>query len=118
MMYEIFQSVLLGVALVGLALALVVLAARSRTLNLVEPVVVTNIPNAYDAVYYESFTNQSSLWTFWNIVDLQSSTRGLECYFINTFSDSSDTLAANSSKGMIITREAEIQCIIKSGVIQ
>ncbi len=77
------------------------------TLNLVEPVVVTNIPNAYDAVYYESFTNQSSLWTFWNIVDLQSSTRGLECYFINTFSDSSDTLAANSSKGMIITREAD-----------
>ena len=77
------------------------------TLNLIEPVVVTNIPNAYNALYYETSTNHSSSCTFWNIVDLQSNTRGLECYFINSFSDSGDTLAANSSRGAIITRAAD-----------
>ena len=76
------------------------------TLNLVEPIVVTNIPAAYD-VFYSTPSNSTDVWTYWDVVDLHSDTQGLECYFVNSFSDSADTLAANSSWGLIATREAD-----------
>ena len=75
------------------------------TLNLVEPVVVTNIPDAYDA-YCEAPTNSTMRWTFDRIVDIASGTGGLECYFINSFADSADTKAAHVSRGIVVTSRA------------
>ena len=75
------------------------------TLNLVEPVVVTNIPDAYDA-YCEAPTNSTTRWTFDRIVDIASGTGGLECYFINSFADSADTKAAHVSRGIVVTSRA------------
>ena len=76
------------------------------TLNLIEPIVITNIPDAYDAQYNPS-TNQTSRWTFWDIVDIATNTCGLECYFINSFADSSKTIAANSEWGLVATKRAD-----------
>ena len=76
------------------------------TLNLVEPIVVTNIPDAYDALYDPS-TNQTSKWTYWDIVNIATNTCGLECYFINSFIDSPKTIAANSVLGLIATKGAD-----------
>jgi hypothetical protein len=75
------------------------------TLNLVEPVVVTNIPDAYDA-YCEAPTNSTTRWTFDRIVGIASGTGGLECYFINSFADSADTKAAHVSRGIVVTSRA------------
>jgi len=78
------------------------------TLNLIEPIVVTNIPNAYDALR-KATTNASSRWTYRNIVDMHSGTGGLECYFINRFVDSMNTLAVNSPRGTVITKRADFK---------
>ena len=72
------------------------------TLNLIEPIVVTNIPNAYDALY-EAPTNAAATWSFDQIVDIDSDTGGLECYFINRFLDSGDTKAAHDCDGIVLT---------------
>ena len=73
------------------------------SLNLVEPITVTNIPAAYDASY-NSLTN--GYWAFDQIVDIASNTGGIECYFINSFIDYEYTVAANSINGMVITSRA------------
>ena len=73
-------------------------------LNLVEPIVVTNIPAAYDAGY-NSPTNGH--WSFDQIVDIESNTGGLECYFINSFVDRDYTQAANSTNGIVMTARAD-----------
>jgi len=78
------------------------------TLNLVEPVVVTNIPDAYNALR-KATTNATSMWTYRNIVDINSGTGGLECYFINRFVDSGKTLAVNGPRGAVITRNADFK---------
>ena len=75
------------------------------TLNLIEPIVTTNIPDAYNALCNPS-TNQTSNWTYWNIVDIATNTCGLECYFINRFIDEEDTKAANSDYGLVVTAKA------------
>jgi hypothetical protein len=75
------------------------------TLNLVEPVIVTNIPDAYDALY-ESPTNATSRWTFDQIANIATNTCGLECYFINSFADNEDTKAAHVSRGIVVTSRA------------
>ncbi|MBQ3806507.1 MAG: hypothetical protein II840_00975 [Kiritimatiellae bacterium] len=72
------------------------------TLNLIEPIVVTNIPDAYNALY-EASTNATATWSFNQIVDIASDTGGLECYFINRFVDSEDTKAAHDSDGIVVT---------------
>jgi len=72
------------------------------TLNLVEPVVVTNIPDAYDALC-ETPTNATSKWTFDEIVNVATNTYGLECYFINSFVDSRHTKAAHGCGGIVVT---------------
>ena len=78
------------------------------TLNLVEPIVVTNIPGAYDALYY-STTNATPKWSYGQIVDIASGTGGLECYFINRFADKGKTLAVNGPRGAVITRGADFK---------
>ncbi len=78
------------------------------TLNLVEPVVVTNIPDAYDA-FYATQTNDISKWSYSQIVDIATNTCGLECYFINGFVDHQKTLAVNGPRGAVITRNADFK---------
>ena len=79
------------------------------TLNLIEPIVVTNIPDAYNA-FYDAPASSTSTWTFDQIVDIDSDTGGLECYFINRFVDSEKTVAANSAWGAVITKQADCKC--------
>ena len=79
------------------------------TLNLIEPIVVTNIPDAYNA-FYDAPASPTSTWTFDQIVDIDSDTGGLECYFINRFVDSEKTVAANSAWGAVITKQADCKC--------
>ena len=83
-----------------------VYAQVAVTLNLIEPIVITNIPNAYNALYNPP-ASATSKWSFWDIVNLQSDTGGLECYFVNSFTDSSGTLAANCSSGLVVTAQAD-----------
>ena len=75
------------------------------TLNLVEPVVVTNIPNAYDA-FYDTPSTQTETWTVRNIVDIASGTGGLEVYFINRFADKGHVRAVNEDGGIVVTSSA------------
>ena len=77
-------------------------------LNLIEPIVVTNIPDAYDALYY-SPTNAIPQWSYSQIVDIASGTGGLECYFINRFADKERTLAVNGPRGAVITCGADFK---------
>ena len=79
------------------------------TLNLIEPIVVTNIPDAYNA-FYDAPASPTSTWTFDQIVDIDSDTGGLECYFINRFVDSGKTVAANSAWGAVMTKQADCKC--------
>ena len=80
----------------------VIYAQVGVTLSLIEPIVATNIPDAYNALY-EASTNATSTWSFDQIVDIASDTGGLECYFINRFVDSEDTKAAHDSDGIVVT---------------
>ena len=80
------------------------------TLNLIEPIVITNIPDAYDALFDQSDV-PSSMWTFEDIVDIASGTGGLECYFINSFVDTSSTKAAHNGHGIVVTSRAT-QCTL------
>ena len=75
------------------------------TLNLVEPIVVTNIPDAYNALYYSS-TDPTSTWTFDQIVDIDSGTGGLEIYFINGFVNKRHVKAAHGDLGIVMTAQA------------
>ena len=75
------------------------------TLNLIEPVVITNIPNAYDALY-ETPTNATSRWSFDDIVGIASNTGGLECYFINSFINGRGAKAAHTRFGIVLTSSA------------
>ena len=72
--------------------------------NLVEPITITNIPSAYKA-YYNSNQAQEGQWTFDRIVDIASDTGGIECYFIDSFVDERDTMAANNGYGMVMTKD-------------
>jgi len=71
-----------------------------------DSITVTNIPDAYNALYDEP-SSPTSTWTFDDIVGISSGTGGLECYFIKQFVDSADTLAANSSSGMVVACDAD-----------
>ena len=71
-----------------------------------DSVTVTNIPNAYN-VLYDSPPGSTGMWTYWDVVDMHGDTGGLECYFINSFPDSTDTLAADSPRGMVVTSRAD-----------
>ena len=76
------------------------------TLNLVEPIVITNIPDAYDALRKPAII-ATSKWTYRRIVDMHSGTAGLEVYFINRFVDATKTLAVNGPYGIVMTRGAD-----------
>ena len=75
------------------------------TLNLVEPIVVTNVPGAYN-VDYDGESVPEGMWTYWDVVNMHANTGGLECYFINQFADTDDTKASHSSRGIVVTRLA------------
>jgi len=90
-------------ALTAIALAMAArgaFAAVGVRLNLVEPIVVTNIPAAYNAGF-NAPTN--GCWSFDQIVDIATNTSGLECYFINSFIDEKRVRAGNSSHGIVMT---------------
>ena len=74
------------------------------TLNLVEPIVVTNIPDAYNALYHGS--SSASVWSFDSIVDIASGTGGLECYFVGGFPDAPHVMGSTCGRGMVLTRRA------------
>ena len=74
-------------------------------LNLIEPIVITNIPGAFTP-YYDTPQNSTNAWTFDRIVDIASGTGGIECYFVDSFVDNGDTVAANNAYGMILTKLA------------
>ena len=94
-------------ALTAIALAMAsrgAFAAVGVRLNLVEPIVVTNIPSAYNAGF-NAPTN--GCWSFDQIVDIASNTGGLECYFINSFIDEPLIMAGNNTKGSVITIQGD-----------
>ena len=74
-------------------------------LSLAEPIVITNIPDAYNALYYLQ-TNAISTWSSGRIVDIASGTGGLECYFINGFVDKDHIKAINEKHGIVVTSRA------------
>ena len=74
------------------------------TLNLVEPIVITNIPDAYNALYYGS--SSASVCSFDSIVDIASGTGGLECYFVGGFSDAPHVMGSTCGRGAVLTRRA------------
>ena len=75
------------------------------TLNLIEPVVVTNLPSAYD-VHVATVTNDAA-WSFNQLVDIASGTDGLECYFINEFitdDPAREVLGLNDARGLALAK--------------
>ena len=77
------------------------------TLNLIEPVIVTNLPSAYDVFYGAS---SSDIWDFNQLVDIASNTDGLECYFVNEFiSDSPvrEIIGLNNGQGLAIAKTGD-----------
>ena len=75
------------------------------TLNLVEPIAVTNVPSAYN-VDYDGESVQDGMWTYWDVVDMHANTGGLECYFVNSFVDRKYTKAAHCDLGIVLAKSA------------
>ena len=68
-------------------------------IELVEPIVKTNIMAAFTASHDGGIPDK---WDFDQIVALNTGTDGLECYFIDHFVDS-DAIASNCSSGIVMT---------------
>ena len=80
------------------------------TIDLVEPIVMTNIPAAYNVALR---TDLSEVWSCERLCNLAINTDGLECYFVNEIiNDSMDepsniwTMGVNGSHGMILPKHA------------
>ena len=71
--------------------------------ELVEPIVKTNIVAAFVASYDGGIVDK---WNVNQIVGLNSGTDGLECYFIDQFEDS-EAVACNSPSGIVMTAYAD-----------
>ena len=72
-------------------------------IELVEPVVMTNIPSAWEPTIRGPIDQDQ-----WNVVQLMALTNGtdgLECYFVNSFGDDVDVLGCNCEYGMAITAD-------------
>ena len=69
-------------------------------LELVEPIVLTNIPQACESTIHGP-ANQDQ-WNIAQLMSLTNGTDGLECYFINAFGDEACTLGCNCEYGMAI----------------
>ena len=75
-------------------------------LNLIEPIVITNIPGAFTP-YYDTPQNSTNAWTFDRIVDIASGTGGIECYFVDKFLDDNATIGVNNAYGIVLTSRAK-----------
>lgn len=74
--------------------------------NLIEPIVVTNIP---DAVEIYTGDGHDGHWTSSQLVNLMSGTDGLECYFVKKIHDagSKSVIGLNRAGGTIISASAD-----------
>ena len=74
------------------------------SLQLVEPIVFTNIPAAYDLALNEPNASQ---WSMGQLTSLTNGTDGLECYFVNSISGSPPLDGANHGQGMVLATTAD-----------
>ena len=72
--------------------------------ELVEPIVLTNITAAYNVTYDEP---EPGKLTKEQLVALNAGTGMLECYFINCFIDDLQILGMNCESGMVMTASAD-----------
>ena len=73
-------------------------------IDLVGPIVKTNIPNAYNPTIEQVETNK---WHIGQVVSIAEGTDGLECYFVNGFFDQPETVGVNCSSGMVLSAFAD-----------
>ncbi len=73
-------------------------------IDLVDPIVKTNIPNAYNPTIEGVETNR---WQIGRLVSIAEGTDGLECYFVNGFYDQPGTAGVNCPSGMVLTAFAD-----------
>lgn len=74
------------------------------SLQLVEPIVFTNIPAAYNVALDEPNVNQ---WSMGQLTSLTNGTDGLECYFVNDIMASIPLHGANHEGGMVLASTAD-----------
>ena len=67
-------------------------------LELVEPIVLTNIPQACESTIHGPISQDQ--WNITQLMSLTNGTDGLECYFIKAFGDEARTLGCNCEYGM------------------
>lgn len=70
----------------------------------IDSIVVTNISQACFPVY-DGLASEDH-WSFDDVAHILPNAGGLKCYFIDSFVDSDDTIAANDTNGMLLTRDA------------
>jgi hypothetical protein len=80
------------------------------TIDLVEPIVMTNIPAAYNVDLGDDL---AEYWSCERLCNLAINTDGLECYFVNEIikddmeeSTNIWTMGVNGSHGMVLTKHA------------
>ena len=78
------------------------------TFELVEPIIMTNIPSAYNPTIGVEYPER---WKVDQVVSLAEGTDGLECYFINHFYDEATTVGYNCPSGMVLTSFADGQTL-------
>ena len=79
-------------------------AQAGVNVELIEPIVFTNIAAACNATYDEP---EPGKFTKEQIVGLNAGTGALECYFINGFTDAPEILGMNCASGMVMTAGAD-----------
>ena len=78
------------------------------TFELVEPIVMTNIPSAYNPTIGVEYPGR---WKVDQVVSLAEGTDGLECYFVNHFYDEPTTVGYNCPSGAVLTAFADGQTL-------
>ena len=73
-------------------------------IDLVGPIVKTNIPNAYSPTIERA---SSGRWQIGQVVSLAEGTDGLECYFVDSFFDQPYTAGVNCPSGMVLSAFAD-----------
>ena len=81
-----------------------VFAQIGVSLQLVEPIVFTNIPAACNVALDEPNANQ---WSMGQLTSLTNGTDGLECYFVNGIAASIPLDGANHEGGMVLASTAD-----------
>ena len=73
-------------------------------LQLIEPIVSTNIPNAYEIALWAASNN---VWSIDRLTSITNGTDGLECYFIHRIADASYLSGVNTPYGMVLDATAD-----------